>query len=94
MQLPWHPMRDKANSYVGRGYWHHSPPCPRWLCFLPRWLQGQGQFNRTVLQTTFTLTYQQFSTQSQGFAFYAVTRPVRAPHPHLVGREEDTKSRL
>ncbi|KAF5643490.1 ethanolamine utilization [Fusarium tjaetaba] len=35
-----------------------------------------------------------FSTQSQGFAFYAVTRPVRAPHPNLKGREEDTKSRL
>ncbi|KLO91903.1 uncharacterized protein LW93_14799 [Fusarium fujikuroi] len=40
------------------------------------------------------LTYMQFSTQSQGFAFYAVTRPVRAPHPNLKGREEDTKSRL
>ncbi|KAF4994617.1 hypothetical protein FGRMN_5662 [Fusarium graminum] len=35
-----------------------------------------------------------FSTQSQGFAFYAVTRPVRAPHPNLQGREEETKSRL
>ncbi|RAK78816.1 uncharacterized protein BO72DRAFT_446601 [Aspergillus fijiensis CBS 313.89] len=35
----------------------------------------------------------QFSTKSQGFAFYAVTRPVRSPHPKLVGREED-KARL
>ncbi|CAG7944664.1 unnamed protein product [Penicillium salamii] len=34
-----------------------------------------------------------FSTKSSGFAFYAVTRPVRAPHPNLVGREED-KARL
>ncbi|CAI7659767.1 unnamed protein product [Penicillium palitans] len=30
-----------------------------------------------------------FSTKSQGLAFYAVTRPVRSPHPNLVGREED-----
>lgn len=30
----------------------------------------------------------QFSTKSNGLAFYAVTRPVRAPHPNLVGREE------
>ncbi|PLB46511.1 hypothetical protein P170DRAFT_477391 [Aspergillus steynii IBT 23096] len=29
-----------------------------------------------------------FSTKSSGFAFYAVTRPVRAPHPNLVDREE------
>ncbi|KAI9038416.1 uncharacterized protein KD926_010834 [Aspergillus affinis] len=29
-----------------------------------------------------------FSTKSSGFAFYAVTRPVRAPHPNLEGREE------
>ncbi|KAM5348645.1 hypothetical protein ACJ41O_008469 [Fusarium nematophilum] len=35
-----------------------------------------------------------FSTKSEGFAFYAVTRPVRTPHPNLQGREEDTKSRL
>jgi hypothetical protein len=35
----------------------------------------------------------QFSTKSQGFAFYAVTRPVRIPHPNLQGREED-KARL
>lgn len=35
----------------------------------------------------------QFSTKSQGFAFYAVTRPVRAPHPNLEGREEG-KARL
>ncbi|KAJ1717842.1 hypothetical protein NYO67_196 [Aspergillus flavus] len=34
-----------------------------------------------------------FSTKSQGFAFYAVTRPVRAPHPNLQGREE-SKSKL
>ncbi|RSM06000.1 hypothetical protein CDV31_009334 [Fusarium ambrosium] len=36
----------------------------------------------------------QFSTKSEGLAFYAVTRPVRTPHPNLQGREEDTKSRL
>ncbi|KAL6365899.1 hypothetical protein LRP88_00481 [Fusarium phalaenopsidis] len=36
----------------------------------------------------------QFSTKSQGLAFYAVTRPVRTPHPNLQGREESTKSRL
>lgn len=36
----------------------------------------------------------QFSTQSNGFAFYAVTRPVRTPHPNLQGREEAQKSRL
>ncbi|KGO70994.1 protein of unknown function DUF861, cupin-3 [Penicillium italicum] len=30
-----------------------------------------------------------FSTKSQGFAFYAVTRPIRTPHPNLKGREED-----
>ncbi|RSL42317.1 hypothetical protein CEP54_015526 [Fusarium duplospermum] len=36
----------------------------------------------------------QFSTKSEGLAFYAVTRPVRNPHPNLQGREEDTKSRL
>ncbi|KAJ5600894.1 hypothetical protein N7450_001961 [Penicillium hetheringtonii] len=35
----------------------------------------------------------QFSTKSSGFAFYAVTRPVRAPHPNLKDREEK-KSRL
>ncbi|KAJ5110466.1 ethanolamine utilization protein [Penicillium argentinense] len=35
----------------------------------------------------------QFSTKSQGLAFYAVTRPVRTPHPNLQGREE-SKSRL
>jgi len=36
----------------------------------------------------------QFSTQSNGMAFYAVTRPVRDPHPNLKGREEVVKSRL
>ncbi|KAF2011893.1 hypothetical protein BU24DRAFT_396527 [Aaosphaeria arxii CBS 175.79] len=36
----------------------------------------------------------QFSTKSEGFAFYAVTRPVKTPHPNLQGREESTKSRL
>ncbi|KAH6983147.1 hypothetical protein BKA56DRAFT_583107 [Ilyonectria sp. MPI-CAGE-AT-0026] len=35
-----------------------------------------------------------FSTKSNGLAFYAVTRPVRTPHPNLLGREEDVKSRL
>jgi uncharacterized cupin superfamily protein len=30
----------------------------------------------------------QFSTRSGGMAFYAVTRPVRTPHPNLKGREE------
>ncbi|KAG7040117.1 ethanolamine utilization protein [Colletotrichum scovillei] len=35
-----------------------------------------------------------FSTKSEGLAFYAVTRPVRVPHPNLKGREEDTKSKL
>ncbi|KAF1836831.1 hypothetical protein BDW02DRAFT_566607 [Decorospora gaudefroyi] len=30
----------------------------------------------------------QFSTNSSGMAFYAVTRPVRTPHPNLQGREE------
>ncbi|OQD94126.1 hypothetical protein PENSOL_c028G05965 [Penicillium solitum] len=34
-----------------------------------------------------------FSTKSQGLAFYAVTRPIRTPHPNLVGREEG-KARL
>ncbi|KAF5521296.1 hypothetical protein CGCA056_v006404 [Colletotrichum aenigma] len=36
----------------------------------------------------------QFSTKSEGLAFYAVTRPVRVPHPNLQGREEDVKSKL
>nr|XP_036580222.1 ethanolamine utilization protein [Colletotrichum truncatum]KAF6788054.1 ethanolamine utilization protein [Colletotrichum truncatum] len=36
----------------------------------------------------------QFSTKSEGLAFYAVTRPVRVAHPNLQGREEDVKSRL
>ncbi|KXH68836.1 amidase [Colletotrichum salicis] len=35
-----------------------------------------------------------FSTKSEGLAFYAVTRPVRVPHPNLKGREEETKSKL
>ncbi|KAJ6190322.1 hypothetical protein N7519_000343 [Penicillium mononematosum] len=35
----------------------------------------------------------QFSTKSEGVAFYAVTRPMNAGHPNLVGREEST-SRL
>ncbi|KAJ6010073.1 hypothetical protein N7522_005089 [Penicillium canescens] len=34
-----------------------------------------------------------FSTKSQGLAFYAVTRPIRNPHPNLEGREEK-KARL
>ncbi|KAJ5239004.1 hypothetical protein N7468_003623 [Penicillium chermesinum] len=34
-----------------------------------------------------------FSTKSHGLAFYAVTRPIRNPHPNLQGREEK-KSRL
>ncbi|KAJ6039560.1 hypothetical protein N7499_004524 [Penicillium canescens] len=34
-----------------------------------------------------------FSTKSQGLAFYAVTRPIRNPHPNLKGREEK-KARL
>ncbi|KAF5011896.1 hypothetical protein FDECE_2029 [Fusarium decemcellulare] len=29
-----------------------------------------------------------FSTKFQGFAFYAVTRPITVPHPNLQGREE------
>ncbi|CAI7631724.1 hypothetical protein N7533_000143 [Penicillium manginii] len=33
-----------------------------------------------------------FSTKSSGLAFYAVTRPVRTPHPNLQGREEEKKS--
>ncbi|KAJ5979661.1 hypothetical protein N7481_006959 [Penicillium waksmanii] len=33
-----------------------------------------------------------FSTKSSGLAFYAVTRPVRSPHPNLQGREEEKKS--
>jgi uncharacterized cupin superfamily protein len=36
----------------------------------------------------------QFSTKSSGLAFYAVTRPTRAPHPNLKGREEHLKSKL
>ncbi|KAH7388824.1 hypothetical protein BKA66DRAFT_489981 [Pyrenochaeta sp. MPI-SDFR-AT-0127] len=36
----------------------------------------------------------QFSTKSNGLAFYAVTRPIRAPHSNLKGREEDAKSKL
>jgi uncharacterized cupin superfamily protein len=35
----------------------------------------------------------QFSTKSAGLAFYAVTRPVKAAHPNLAGREEDVKSK-
>ncbi|KAJ4348996.1 hypothetical protein N0V95_004993 [Ascochyta clinopodiicola] len=31
----------------------------------------------------------EFSTQSAGLAFYAVTRPVKAAHPNLEGRAED-----
>ncbi|KXG53853.1 Ethanolamine utilization EutQ [Penicillium griseofulvum] len=34
-----------------------------------------------------------FSTKSQGLAFYAVTRPIRSPHPNLKDREEG-KARL
>ncbi|TDZ16337.1 hypothetical protein Cob_v010563 [Colletotrichum orbiculare MAFF 240422] len=36
----------------------------------------------------------QFSTKSEGLAFYAVTRPVKTPHPNLQDREESVKSRL
>ncbi|OQE10685.1 hypothetical protein PENFLA_c082G08235 [Penicillium flavigenum] len=32
----------------------------------------------------------QFSTKSEGVAFYAVTRPMNSGHPNLVGREEST----
>lgn len=32
----------------------------------------------------------QFSTRSEGVAFYAVTRPMNYGHPNLVGREEST----
>lgn len=32
----------------------------------------------------------QFSTKSNGMAFYAVTRPVRVAHPNLREREEKT----
>ncbi|KAH3953452.1 hypothetical protein HBH53_028520 [Parastagonospora nodorum] len=35
----------------------------------------------------------QFSTQSSGMAFYAVTRPVKAAHPNLKGREEDARAK-
>lgn len=35
----------------------------------------------------------QFSTKSSGFAFYAVTRPVKAAHPNLKGREEDLRAK-
>lgn len=35
----------------------------------------------------------QFSTKSTGFAFYAVTRPVKAAHPNLKGREEDARGK-
>jgi ethanolamine utilization protein EutQ (cupin superfamily) len=35
----------------------------------------------------------QFSTKSSGMAFYAVTRPVKAAHPNLKGREEDVKAK-
>ncbi|KAJ5692476.1 ethanolamine utilization protein, partial [Penicillium macrosclerotiorum] len=34
-----------------------------------------------------------FSTKSQGFAFYVVTRPIRSPHVNLAGREE-SKAKL
>ncbi|KAK6215212.1 hypothetical protein QIS74_08231 [Colletotrichum tabaci] len=35
-----------------------------------------------------------FSTKSEGLAFYAVTRPIRVPHPNLQGREEDVRAKL
>lgn len=35
----------------------------------------------------------QFSTKSQGFAFYVVSRPVRTAHPNLEGREESSKAK-
>ncbi|KAK4632343.1 hypothetical protein CLAFUW4_03638 [Fulvia fulva] len=35
----------------------------------------------------------EFSTKSDGFAFYAVTRPVKTPHPNLQGREGATSSK-
>ncbi|KAF2624012.1 hypothetical protein BU25DRAFT_348803 [Macroventuria anomochaeta] len=31
----------------------------------------------------------EFSTKSAGLAFYAVTRPVKTPHPNLKNREEE-----
>lgn len=34
-----------------------------------------------------------FSTKSNGLAFYAVTRPVKAAHPNLKGREEDVNGK-
>ncbi|KAF2451732.1 hypothetical protein P171DRAFT_478758 [Karstenula rhodostoma CBS 690.94] len=36
----------------------------------------------------------QFSTQSEGLAFYAVTRPITKQHPGLKGREEKIPSKL
>ena len=35
----------------------------------------------------------EFSTKSNGLAFYAVTRPVKTPHPNLKNREEDVKGK-
>ncbi|KAK7212358.1 hypothetical protein V2G26_019536 [Clonostachys chloroleuca] len=35
-----------------------------------------------------------FSTKSNGLAFYAVTRPIRNPHPNLQGREESVNAKL
>ncbi|KAL2203594.1 hypothetical protein CC79DRAFT_1311454 [Sarocladium strictum] len=35
----------------------------------------------------------EFSTKSDALAFYAVTRPVKAAHPNLKGREEYSKSK-
>lgn len=35
----------------------------------------------------------EFSTKSNGLAFYAVTRPVKTPHPNLKDREEDIKAK-
>lgn len=35
----------------------------------------------------------EFSTKSSGLAFYAVTRPVKTPHPNLKNREESTQSK-
>ncbi|KOS37010.1 hypothetical protein ACN38_g12219 [Penicillium nordicum] len=32
----------------------------------------------------------QFSTKTEGVAFYAVTRPMNDGHPNLIGREEST----
>ncbi|KAF3049381.1 hypothetical protein E8E11_008746 [Didymella keratinophila] len=35
----------------------------------------------------------ELSTKSSGFAFYAVTRPVKTPHPNLKDRAESIQSK-